>query len=68
MHSILICAFLLISVAPLWGRWRVRVWLKENMPNEKMVSDSSDLDVRDDSTEFHKVSSENLIAGSRDRI
>lgn len=37
MHFALIVIFLLISIAPIWGRWKVKVWLKENMREERMI-------------------------------
>jgi hypothetical protein len=38
VHFALIVIFLLVAIAPMWGRWKVKVWLKENMREERMIS------------------------------
>lgn len=61
MQCLLVCVFLLIAVAPFWARWRVHVWLKENMPEEETVSPYlSDLDMTVHSPEFSDSKREDL--------
>jgi hypothetical protein len=63
MHYILVSAFLLIVVAPLWGRWRMHVWLKENMPWEDVIFHLPDPDASHHSTEILNASKEDLVSG-----
>jgi hypothetical protein len=67
MHSILVSAFLLIAAAPLWGRWRMRIWLKENMPKEEVISHLTDLDAIHHCTEILSASEEDMVPVGRDR-
>ena len=67
MHYIMVSAFLLIAVAPLWGRWRMHVWLKENMPGEEVTFHLLDPHASHHSTEILNTTGEDLVSAGGDR-
>jgi hypothetical protein len=45
MQIALVAIFVMIAATPLWGRRKVHVWLKKNIPEEVHASDLSEADL-----------------------
>lgn len=61
MHAILIFAFVVMVVAPLWGRWRVYRWVRDNMPEEIGIPRLPETDLNDCAPESFDATRERLV-------